>query len=59
MNIPDEVVDAAARAIWTATGHRESDWIYMAPETERPQRYTRYARAALEAALDRMDRGGL
>lgn len=54
MKFTEEAVEAAARAIWTATGHREDDWIYMAPETERPQRYKRYARAALQAAADRM-----
>ena len=45
----DKAVERAARAIWTATGHRESDWIYMAPETDRKRRYMGYGQAAYEA----------
>lgn len=44
--------ERVARAIWTATGHQESEWIYMAPETYRRQRYMAYAAAAIEAADD-------
>jgi hypothetical protein len=45
-------LERVARALWTATGHRESDWVYMAPETPRRQRYMAYAAAALDAAED-------
>jgi len=44
--------ERVARAIWAATGHRESDWVYMAPEVARRQRYMAYAAAAIEAMED-------
>lgn len=49
MNEEQAAIERAARAIWTATGHRESDWIYMAPEVERRQRYMSYGKAAYDA----------
>jgi hypothetical protein len=45
-------LERVARAIWAATGHRESDWAYIAPEVPRKQRYMAYAAAAIEAADD-------
>lgn len=44
--------ERVARAIWAATGHRESDWAYMAPELTRKRRYMAYAAAAIEALED-------
>ena len=52
ITVNEEAVERAARGIWTATGHRESDWAYIAPEGPRKQRYMAYARAALEAAAE-------
>jgi hypothetical protein len=44
--------ERVARAIWAATGHRETDWAYMAPEIPRKRRYMAYAAAAIEALED-------
>jgi len=50
MSVTPEEVEKVAFAIWEATGHRGSDWIYMAPEIPRKRRYMAYAAAALSAA---------
>lgn len=52
MNDEEQAIERAARGIWTATGHRETDWAYMAPEHPRKQRYMGYGRAAYEAIKD-------
>lgn len=45
----DEAIERTAHAIWNATGHDPSAWVYMAPETHRKQRYMSYAKAAIAA----------
>lgn len=36
-------IESLAIDIWVATGHRASDWVYMAPELTRKRRYMAYA----------------
>jgi hypothetical protein len=43
-------IERAAYGLWVATGHRASDWIYLAPEVPRRQKYIWLAKATLEAA---------
>lgn len=49
MSFTERDVETAARAIWTVTGHREGDWVYMAPEDPRRQKYMACGRAAVTA----------
>lgn len=43
-------IERAAYGLWVATGHRASDWAYIAPEAPRKRKYVSFAKAALEAA---------
>ena len=43
-------IERAAYGLWVATGHRASDWAYIAPEVPRRQKYIALAKATLEAA---------
>lgn len=40
-------LEKAGIAIWSASGNRASDWVYMAPEDPRVQTCMNYAAAAL------------
>jgi hypothetical protein len=49
MTDEEKTIERVAYASWKATGHRATDWAYMAPEIPRKQRYLSYAKAAIEA----------
>ena len=43
-------IERAALGLWVATGHRPSDWAYIAPEAPLKRKYMHLAQATLEAA---------
>jgi hypothetical protein len=50
MSENEDRIERAAYGLWVATGHRPSDWAYIAPEVPRKQKYIAFARATLAAA---------
>lgn len=50
MTETEDRIERAAYGLWVATGHRPSDWAYLAPEVPRRQKYVAFAKATLEAA---------
>lgn len=55
MTEEQKAVERAAYAIWTATGHDPSAWVYMAPEIPRKVRYMSYGQAAYDAIKESAD----
>lgn len=49
-NYTERRIERAAYGLWVATGHRPSDWVYLAPEVPRKQKYVALAKATLDAA---------